>query len=127
MPTRESVANRVIAYNSDEVAAAPSAAVTDQCIRSTRDRTQRTQRHAEYPDSAGGYLGLASWYASSNRARQAIETLFVESEREYTADPARLASEITAIGHPQVTGTLDEWITWANAGITTLPIRMSSA
>jgi sugar phosphate isomerase/epimerase len=39
--------------------------------------------------------------------RIAVETLFVESEREYTADPARLAAEITAIGHPQVTGTLD--------------------
>ncbi|MGE3743330.1 MAG: sugar phosphate isomerase/epimerase family protein, partial [Geminicoccaceae bacterium] len=39
--------------------------------------------------------------------RIAIETLFVENEREYTAEPARLAAEIAAIDHPQITGTLD--------------------
>ena len=39
--------------------------------------------------------------------RIAVETLFVESEREYTADPARLAAEIRAVGHPSVVGTLD--------------------
>jgi sugar phosphate isomerase/epimerase len=39
--------------------------------------------------------------------RIAVETLFVESEREYTPAPARLAAEIAAIDHPQVTGTLD--------------------
>ena len=37
----------------------------------------------------------------------AVETLFVESENEYTPDPARLAAEIRAIAHPQITGTLD--------------------
>jgi sugar phosphate isomerase/epimerase len=39
--------------------------------------------------------------------RIAVETLFVESENEYTPDPTRLATEIRAIAHPQITGTLD--------------------
>jgi sugar phosphate isomerase/epimerase len=39
--------------------------------------------------------------------RIAVETLFVESEREYTADPARLAAELRAVDHPHVVGTLD--------------------
>lgn len=39
--------------------------------------------------------------------RIAIETLCVENEREYTAEPARLAAEIAAIDHPQIIGTLD--------------------
>jgi sugar phosphate isomerase/epimerase len=39
--------------------------------------------------------------------RIAVETLFVESDRVYTADPARLAAEIRAVDHPHVVGTLD--------------------
>lgn len=39
--------------------------------------------------------------------RIAVETLFVESDREYTADPERLAAEIRAVAHPHITGTLD--------------------
>ncbi|MFO1048676.1 MAG: sugar phosphate isomerase/epimerase family protein [Geminicoccaceae bacterium] len=39
--------------------------------------------------------------------RIAVETLFVENEHEYTAEPERLAAEIRAVGHPHVTGTLD--------------------
>ncbi|MGH6916675.1 MAG: sugar phosphate isomerase/epimerase family protein, partial [Geminicoccaceae bacterium] len=37
----------------------------------------------------------------------ALETLFVEDARRYTADPVRLARAIAAIDHPQVCGTLD--------------------
>ena len=53
-----------------------------------------------------------AWSAMGDHAGRfglkiAIETLFVEHEREYTAAPARLAAEIAAIAHPQVTGTLD--------------------
>ncbi len=39
--------------------------------------------------------------------RLAVETLFVESVAEYTADPVRLAAELRAVGHPNVVGTLD--------------------
>ncbi|MFL5335151.1 MAG: sugar phosphate isomerase/epimerase family protein, partial [Geminicoccaceae bacterium] len=39
--------------------------------------------------------------------RLAVETLFVETEQEYTADPVRLASELRAVDHPHVVGTLD--------------------
>ena len=39
--------------------------------------------------------------------RIAVETLFVENEHEYTAEPARLAAEIRAVAHSHVTGTLD--------------------
>ena len=39
--------------------------------------------------------------------RLAVETLFVESEQEYTADPVRLAAELRAVNHPDVVGTLD--------------------
>ena len=39
--------------------------------------------------------------------RPAVETLFVESEREYTADPIRLAAELRTVDHPQVVGALD--------------------
>lgn len=62
------------------------------------DRLHAVERDAwrEMGDHAGRF-GL----------RIAVETLFVETEREYTADPARLAAEIAAIRHPQVTGTLD--------------------
>jgi sugar phosphate isomerase/epimerase len=37
----------------------------------------------------------------------AVENLFVEDAATYTADPARLASEIAAIDHPHVCGLLD--------------------
>jgi sugar phosphate isomerase/epimerase len=37
----------------------------------------------------------------------AVETLFVEDARRYTADPIRLARLIAEIDHPQVCGTLD--------------------
>jgi sugar phosphate isomerase/epimerase len=39
--------------------------------------------------------------------RIAVETLFVESDKAYTADPVRLAAEIRAVDHPHVVGTLD--------------------
>ena len=39
--------------------------------------------------------------------RLAVETLFVEAEQEYTADPVRLAAELRAVDHPHVVGTLD--------------------
>jgi sugar phosphate isomerase/epimerase len=62
------------------------------------DRLHLVERGAlrEMGDLAGR-LGL----------RIAVETLFVESEAEYTADPVRLAAEIRAVDHPQVVGTLD--------------------
>jgi sugar phosphate isomerase/epimerase len=37
----------------------------------------------------------------------AVENLFVEDSRTYTADPVRLAGEVAAIGHPNVCGLLD--------------------
>jgi sugar phosphate isomerase/epimerase len=37
----------------------------------------------------------------------AVETLFVEDARRYTADPVRLAAALAAVDHPQVCGTLD--------------------
>ena len=37
----------------------------------------------------------------------AVETLFVESEKLYTADPFRLAAELRAVDHGHVVGTLD--------------------
>ena len=37
----------------------------------------------------------------------AVETLFVDNDTLYTADPFRLADEIEAIGHPHLAGTLD--------------------
>jgi sugar phosphate isomerase/epimerase len=37
----------------------------------------------------------------------ALETLFVEDARRYTADPVRLARAIAEIDHPQVCGALD--------------------
>ena len=51
----------------------------------------------------------ARWAIVAGRfgVRIAVETLFVESEREYTADPVRLAAEIRAVDHPHVIGTLD--------------------
>jgi sugar phosphate isomerase/epimerase len=62
------------------------------------DRLHALERDClrEMGDSAGK-LGL----------RIAVETLFVENEAEYTADPVRLAGELRAIAHPQVVGTLD--------------------
>jgi sugar phosphate isomerase/epimerase len=62
------------------------------------DRLHAVERAAlrEMGDVAGA-LGV----------RIAVETLFVETEREYTADPVRLAAEIRAVGHPHVVGTLD--------------------
>jgi sugar phosphate isomerase/epimerase len=45
--------------------------------------------------------------AAGHGVRIAVETLFVESRELYTADPARLAQEIVAVDHPNVTGTLD--------------------
>ena len=62
------------------------------------DRLHAVERAAwrEMGDLAGS-LGM----------RIAVETLFVESDREYTADPVRLAVEIRAAGHPHVVGTLD--------------------
>ncbi|MFL5333323.1 MAG: sugar phosphate isomerase/epimerase family protein, partial [Geminicoccaceae bacterium] len=39
--------------------------------------------------------------------RLAVETLFVETEQEYTADPIRLAAELRGVDHPHVVGTLD--------------------
>ena len=48
----------------------------------------------------------AIWPAALG-VRLAVETLFVESEREYTADPVRLAAELRAVDHPHVVGTLD--------------------
>ena len=62
------------------------------------DRLHAIERDAwrEMGDEAGRF-GL----------RIAVETLFVESENQYTPDPARLATEIRAIAHPQITGTLD--------------------
>jgi sugar phosphate isomerase/epimerase len=62
------------------------------------DRLHAVERGAlrEIGDLAGR-LGL----------RLAVETLFVESEAEYTADPVRLAAEIAAVAHPHVVGTLD--------------------
>lgn len=62
------------------------------------DRLHALERDAlrEMGDLAGR-LGL----------RIAVETLFVESEAEYTADPVRLAGELRAVAHPQVVGTLD--------------------
>ena len=57
-------------------------------------------------------LERAAWREMGDHAgrlgvRIAVETLFVESEAEYTADPVRLAAELRAVGHPQVVGTLD--------------------
>jgi sugar phosphate isomerase/epimerase len=62
------------------------------------DRLHAVERGAlrELGDAAGR-LGV----------RLAVETLFVDSEREYTADPARLAAELRAVAHPHVVGTLD--------------------
>jgi sugar phosphate isomerase/epimerase len=37
----------------------------------------------------------------------AVENLFVENARDYTADPVRLAKEIAAVDHPHVCGLLD--------------------
>ena len=48
--------------------------------------------------------------------RLAVETLFVESDAEYTADPARLAQEIRAVDHPHVVGTLDVSHSYLMAG-----------
>lgn len=45
--------------------------------------------------------------AKRHGVRIALENLFVESERLYTADPLRLAREIAEIGHEHVVGTLD--------------------
>jgi sugar phosphate isomerase/epimerase len=45
--------------------------------------------------------------AAGYGVRIALETLFVEDARVYTADPVRLAAEIAAIDHPQVCGALD--------------------
>jgi sugar phosphate isomerase/epimerase len=45
--------------------------------------------------------------AATLGVRIAMETLFVDNEREYTADPIRLAAEIRAVGHPHIVGTLD--------------------
>lgn len=45
--------------------------------------------------------------AAALGVRLAVETLFVESEKSYTADPFRLARELQAVDHPAVVGTLD--------------------
>jgi sugar phosphate isomerase/epimerase len=45
--------------------------------------------------------------AANYGVKIAVETLFVEDARRYTADPVRLAQAIAAIDHPQVCGTLD--------------------
>ena len=59
------------------------------------DRLHGVERAAlrEMGDVAGR-LGL----------RLAVETLFVESEAEYTADPVRLAAELRAVAHPACRG-----------------------
>jgi sugar phosphate isomerase/epimerase len=48
--------------------------------------------------------------------RLAVETLFVETAQEYTADPVRLAAELRAVDHPQVVGTLDVSHSYLMAG-----------
>lgn len=62
------------------------------------ERLHRVERDAlrEMGDVAAGY-----------GVRIALETLFVEDARRYTADPVRLAEAIAEIDHPQVCGTLD--------------------
>ncbi len=45
--------------------------------------------------------------AAGHGVKIALETLFVEDERRYTADPVRLARVIAEIDHPQVCGALD--------------------
>lgn len=45
--------------------------------------------------------------AARHGTRLAVETLFVESDDRYTADPVRLAGELRAVDHPHVVGTLD--------------------
>jgi sugar phosphate isomerase/epimerase len=45
--------------------------------------------------------------AAGYGVRIAVENLFVEDAATYTADPARLATEIAAIDHPHVCGLLD--------------------
>ncbi len=45
--------------------------------------------------------------AARHLVRIAVETLFVENQGDYTADPFRLAAEIETIDHPNVIGTLD--------------------
>jgi sugar phosphate isomerase/epimerase len=55
--------------------------------------------------------------------RIAVETLFVESDRVYTADPARLAAEIRAVDHPHVVGTLDVSHSYIMTTFRGLPFR----
>jgi sugar phosphate isomerase/epimerase len=45
--------------------------------------------------------------AAGYGVRIAVENLFVEDARTYTADPVRLAREIAAVDHPNVCGLLD--------------------
>ncbi|MGV1953788.1 sugar phosphate isomerase/epimerase family protein [Agrobacterium vitis] len=52
-------------------------------------------------------LGMFAERAQRLGVRIGVETLFVEKDDMYTADPFRLANEIEAIGHPNVVGTLD--------------------
>lgn len=97
--------HKIVCRANLELAAAVGASVVVQHpgMVSTRpanelDRLHGVERAAlrEMGDLAGR-LGL----------RLAVETLFVESEGDYTADPVRLAAELRAVAHPHVVGTLD--------------------
>jgi sugar phosphate isomerase/epimerase len=65
---------------------------------SVLERLHAVEREAlrEMGDVAAGY-----------GVKIAVETLFVEDARRYTADPVKLADLIAAIDHPQVCGALD--------------------
>jgi sugar phosphate isomerase/epimerase len=79
----------VMAHHPGRVPAAPAAQL---------ERLHRIERDAlrEMGDVAAGY-----------GVKIAVENLFVENARAYTADPVRLAAEIAAVDHPNVCGLLD--------------------
>lgn len=45
--------------------------------------------------------------AAGHGTRLAVETLFVETDRRWTADPHALAAQLREVAHPAVVGTLD--------------------
>jgi sugar phosphate isomerase/epimerase len=85
----DAVGASVMAHHPGRVPAAPAAQL---------ERLHAIEREAlrEMGEVAAGY-----------GVRVAVENLFVEDSRTYTADPVRLAGEVAAIGHPNVCGLLD--------------------
>jgi sugar phosphate isomerase/epimerase len=59
--------------------------------------------------------------------RIAVETLFVETGQDYTAEPARLAAELRAVGHPSIVGTLDVSHTYLMTGFRGTPFAEAVA